>query len=448
MARNPVVPPNKRRTSPPPLLPFDMANGSYQPQSSYTVRSFRMRLRRVMRTPWPRVFICLFALLQVLDIVNIHLHLAVVHDSSDIMELSRRHQGERIYIASMHWNDGPLIRNHWSNAVLQLADVLGPDNVYVSVYESGSWDDTKDALGELEAKLERLGVARSITRSYVTHKDEIEAAPVGDGWINTPRNKRELRRIPFLAKLRNRTLRDLETLHKQGVHFDKILFLNDVVFTAEDALRLLDTNEGVFAAACSLDFSKPPQYYDTFALRDSDGKAHLMPTWPYFQSAASRNAMLLNEAAVPVKSCWNGIVAMAAAPFLDASKPLRFRGIPDSLAIQHLEGSECCLIHADNPMSKEMGVFLNPQVRVAYNYEAYQATHPLNGESWLTWGQIAKGLWESRIRRLFTFTFTKDWVVSSRIRSWKSQSHRNSEPGDFCLINEMQVLVENGWAHV
>lgn len=76
---------------------------------------------------------------------------------------------------------------------------------------------------------------------------------------------------------------------------------------AQDVLALLDTNRGVYAAACSLDFNKPPLYYDTFALRDSDGKPTLMQTWPYFESRLSRDAMIANAEAVPVKSCWNGI---------------------------------------------------------------------------------------------------------------------------------------------
>lgn len=74
----------------------------------------------------------------------------------------------------------------------------------------------------------------------------------------------------------------------------------------DDVIRLLDTNDGVYAAACSLDFSKPPLYYDTFALRDSNGDEHVMQKWPYFRSAASRNA-LLALSPVPVKSCWNGM---------------------------------------------------------------------------------------------------------------------------------------------
>jgi hypothetical protein len=71
-------------------------------------------------------------------------------------------------------------------------------------------------------------------------------------------------------------------------------------------MTLLNTNQGEYAAACSLDFSKPPRYYDTFALRDSDGHKHLMQTWPYFRSSKSRAAMK-SMSPVPVKSCWNGM---------------------------------------------------------------------------------------------------------------------------------------------
>ena len=71
-------------------------------------------------------------------------------------------------------------------------------------------------------------------------------------------------------------------------------------------MTLLGTRDGDYAAACSLDFKDPPKYYDTFALRDSDGYEAGMLTFPYFKSPASRNAMISGQP-VPVKSCWNGI---------------------------------------------------------------------------------------------------------------------------------------------
>lgn len=138
---------------------------------------------------------------------------------------------------------------------------------------------------------------------------------------------------------------------------------------------------------------------------------------------------------------------MPAHPFMAAADPLRFRAIADSLAAQHLEASECCLIHADNPLSEPLGVFINPRVRVAYNREAYVATHPRG--SWLSSWQIIKGLWGNRLRRLLYRTSFRDGVVRRRLRKWRSEDEeKNVEPGTFCLINEMQVLVENGWAHL
>ena len=53
----------------------------------------------------------------------------------------------------------------------------------------------------------------------------------GSGWIDTPRVRKELRRIPYLSRLRNWTLEPLQELAQQGEKFDKVLFLNDVVFT-------------------------------------------------------------------------------------------------------------------------------------------------------------------------------------------------------------------------
>ena len=70
-------------------------------------------------------------------------------------------------------------------------------------------------------------------------------------------------------------------------------------------MTLLDTNGGSYAAACSLDFMHPPAYYDTFALRDSEGHEPVTATFPYFRSRVSRNAMIAGKP-VPVQSCWNG----------------------------------------------------------------------------------------------------------------------------------------------
>lgn len=139
---------------------------------------------------------------------------------------------ERIYISSIHWNNERILRSHWCNAVVELVKLFGPENVFVSVFESGSWDNSKGALRELDRRLEELNVPRNITLDRTTHKDELERVPNGPspGWIETAGTRR-LRRIPYLSKVRNISLEPLEKLRKEGILFDKILFLNDVVFS-------------------------------------------------------------------------------------------------------------------------------------------------------------------------------------------------------------------------
>lgn len=244
-------------------------------------------------------------------------------------------------------------------------------------------------------------------------------------------------------------------------------------------MTLLRTRNGDYAAACSLDFSKPPQYYDTFALRDSEGHEPVTVIYPYFRSRASRKAIMANEA-VPVQSCWNGMgetalaqlsptsrvlprtdssqVVFDARPFYGSSDDpaLQFRGIADSLAAHHLEASECCLIHADNPLTPSRGVWLNPDVRVGYNSAAYEAVHPAHPPSssssspspWPPLGERVRGAWTNRFWRWATWTWPQAWRIARRMRRWERENPGEFEPGSHCLINEMQVLVENGWAHV
>ena len=113
--------------------------------------------------------------------------------------------------------------------MLDLVEYFGVHNVHISIYESGSWDNSKDALRALDSDLEDLGVKRTITLEETTHADEM-GKPIGPGWIESPRGKKELRRIPYLSRLRNLALQPLNELAAGGIKFDKVLWLNDVAF--------------------------------------------------------------------------------------------------------------------------------------------------------------------------------------------------------------------------
>jgi len=141
---------------------------------------------------------------------------------------------ERIFIASIHWNNEAILRARWNDGVLELVRHFGPQNVFVAVLESGSWDDSKGALRELDTKLAQLDVPRSIVLEATTHEDEISREPSANetGWIYTPRDRKELRRIPYLANLRNRVMLEMDKAYEANAQrFDKVLWLNDVVFT-------------------------------------------------------------------------------------------------------------------------------------------------------------------------------------------------------------------------
>ena len=104
----------------------------------------------------------------------------------------------------------------------------------MAVLESGSWDNSKGALQQLDAQLAELSVPRSIVLEATTHADEISRVPASDaaGWIWTSRGRRELRRIPYLASLRNRVMTEMSKRSQAtGKNFDTVLWLNDVVFT-------------------------------------------------------------------------------------------------------------------------------------------------------------------------------------------------------------------------
>ncbi|KAI8632537.1 glycosyltransferase family 69 protein [Xylariaceae sp. FL1651] len=365
-------------------------------------------------------------------------------------------QNTTVFIASIHRNTEKILRAAWSDAVLDLVDYFGPENVYFSAVESGSQDESKAALLDLQMALDARHVANTISLGLTVWEqlEEIETRPPPDvrvpTWIwNVAESQWEMRRIPYLARVRNQAMEPLKELESAGRTFDKVLWLNDVVFDTEDIVTLLNTRDNKYAAACSMDYKYAPLYYDTFALRDDVGLKTISQYWPWFQSPTSRAAAERN-APVRVSSCWNGIVVFDSAPFY-GNPPLQFRGIEDSLADLHLEGSECCLIHADNYLTVEKGVWLNPNVRVGYSVDAYRKVRK-NHFPTPFWTVV--GAWVNRIRsgRIALQTQLETRVVNKRLEQWKIETPDGDlpryEPGAACLINEMQIMWSNGWKHL
>ena len=76
---------------------------------------------------------------------------------------------------------------------------------------------------------------------------------------------------------------------------------------AADAIRLLQTNKGQYAAACAMDYKRPLLFYDTFAMRDLEGRRTIAVLYPFFPDGETRNQLLAQQTQVELKSCWNGM---------------------------------------------------------------------------------------------------------------------------------------------
>ncbi|KAM0716510.1 hypothetical protein Q7P37_007955 [Cladosporium fusiforme] len=290
---------------------------------------------------------------------------------------------EKVFIAaSIYDRDGQLLGGEWGERLRQLINVLGPDNVFLSIYENDADENAQLAMKTYE---NRVTCKRSIVHEH------LDLAPLPH--VNTPSGASRLKRIAFLAEVRNRALRPLDDPESPAYHtrFDKILYVNDIYFDPVDAANLLfstkvDELSGKtdYRAACAVDFIMPSKFYDTFATRDTEGYQMGVPFFPWFTNAGngtSRRDVLSQTDAVRVKSCWGGMVAFEAKWFqprmhtIDDKPPantsttpaLRFRSEPDT----YWDSSECCLIHADlaslAASTTASGIYMNPYIRVAYS---------------------------------------------------------------------------------
>ncbi|KAF2803622.1 uncharacterized protein BDZ99DRAFT_512056 [Mytilinidion resinicola] len=287
---------------------------------------------------------------------------------------------EKVFIAaSVYDEDGMLAGGAWGDAIIGLVDLLGPENVYLSVYENDPDPGSKKALEDFEKRV-------TCNSSIVAEHLGLDSIPR----VTLPSGEKRVKRIAFLAEVRNRALRPLETA---GITFDKLFFINDVVFDPIEAAQLLfstkvDSNGRTqYGAACAVDFINPFKFYDRFATRDLDGYSMGIPFFPWVTDAGSggsRRDLIANKDAVRVRSCWGGMTAFEARWFQTASitsalstsdsppstSPLRFRFEEDIF----WDSSECCLINADLQhrrsglnVTEDTGIYMNPFVRVAYD---------------------------------------------------------------------------------
>lgn len=286
---------------------------------------------------------------------------------------------EKVFIAASLFDPaGTLIAGPWADNVLQLIHLIGPENVYLSMYVNDAGFEAQHALAQLD---QRTTCKHSLVLERNLKLDGLPVVKVANGTIM-------VKRITYLAEVRNKALQPLDT---EEVMYDKVLYLNDVFFEPMDALQLLfSTNvnaQGVpdYRAACAVDFISPFKFYDTFATRDLGGWGMGVPFFPWFAyggDSRSHSDVIRGKDAVRVRACWGGMVSFDArflqrqassnavpATAADGGPenviaPFRFRAERDL----YWDASECCLIHADiQSPAGDPGIYMNLFIRCAYD---------------------------------------------------------------------------------
>lgn len=186
---------------------------------------------------------------------------------------------------------------------------MGPERTFVSIYESNSRDATPQLLAEFGDRLTAAGIGHRIVSDTTERWFPYNTSP---------------ERIGFLAAARNRALEPLQSADESVrladyQSFTKVLFLNDIVFSWDAAIRLLGTSldgqdgEDAYDLACGMDFAISG-LYDTWVARDICG-VPLRIFWPYVKDKPTIER-IRNNRPFEVSACWNGIVAFPAKPYL------------------------------------------------------------------------------------------------------------------------------------
>ncbi|KAI0319743.1 CAP59-like protein [Amylostereum chailletii] len=245
--------------------------------------------------------------------------------------------------------------------LFRVASVLGYHNVFVSIYENGSSDQTKALLRIFDALTRSVGMRVLIRTSQRTR-----------GAFN--------HRIEYLAEVRNAAFVPLHELRDaENEYFDTIVFMNDILPCVDDLLELIwqsrRNNAGITCAADYMyhDDLGAPVFYDNWVARDINGTAlENAPFEEIFHHQGS-SERFQRHLPIQVQSCWNGVAVLDPAPFYTPPH-VRFRMA--RIADGECSASECSLICNDYWEAGYGRILMVPRVKLAYDSRVYDIIHP------------------------------------------------------------------------
>ena len=230
-------------------------------------------------------------------------------------------------------------------------------NVFVSIYESDSSDTTAASLDLFDLLLTSLSIPHLVS---------------AHNRLPPPTS-----RIDHLTTVRNFALAPFTSLasSSSAPPYDFILFLNDVLFCAEDAIRLLSLSQVTGAQmVCGLDFDEwggrgKASFYDSWVMRDRAG-GKVSKAWPFLREEFGGREVR-GGLPLPAFCCWNGLVVMTAREWWEWD--LQFRA-HDDVEEGKCEASECSHVCEDYHAihGGQALIIVDPTVHVAYERQLYE----------------------------------------------------------------------------
>ncbi|KAM0753122.1 family 69 glycosyltransferase [Meredithblackwellia eburnea MCA 4105] len=270
------------------------------------------------------------------------------------------YEGHKFFFAINLYNSFDVIPDLFSN-MFKVSAILGFHNVFVSVYENGSTDQTKALLRLFDALCRSVGL-RVVIRTSLRTRGAFH------------------HRIEYLAEVRNAALAPLQELRDaEGELFDSIIFMNDVLPCVDDLLELIwqsrRQNAGI---TCGSDYIfheevGQPVFYDNWVARDMNGTAlENAPFEAVFRDVDSSHRFQ-RHLPIQVQSCWNGIAILDPAPMYTVPH-VRFRMA--KLSAGECSASECSLICNDYWNAGYGRIIMIPRVKLAYDKQVWDIVHP------------------------------------------------------------------------
>ena len=253
----------------------------------------------------------------------------------------------------------------------KLINYLGGENVIISIVENG--DSTDKTRERLVSFMEYLNDTLIDNRMILDH--EIDDPRINKSDPNSLENNfLSNLRIKYYAQLRNRCLDYIYEIPNLNFSNTKVIFFNDIIFEYENIINLLSTNNEDYDAVCGLDFYDC--FYDSWVSIDLSGYS-LRHDFPFFVNKEGQD-LVINHKPVRVFSCWNGVMAFTAEPLKDKKIKFRYELNADRDIQYFLNAdqqfnyeSECTYFHIDLYSLGYGKKFINPDVRVAYEYKYY-----------------------------------------------------------------------------